>query len=191
MRPVAGVLLAAGEGRRLGRPKALVRYEDELLVERGAKMLAAAGCLPVVLVLGAGAGEVVATADLTGCEVVVNDTWATGMAGSVRTGLAACDGAAAAVIALVDQPRVTADVVRRLVETWQTGGGDAVAATYAGRQRNPVLLSAGVWDEVCGAAHDDVGARAWLRDNPARVRLVECGDLGDPRDIDTAADLEA
>ncbi len=186
---VAGVLLAAGEGRRLGRPKALVRWEGSLLVERGVRMLAAAGCGRIVVVLGAAARDVVDAADLAGCEVVVNDAWASGIAGSMRAGLVAAGAAEAAVIALVDQPYVTVDVVRRLLDAWRAERGDAVVAAYDGAPRNPVVLPAAVWDEVCGAAHDDVGARAWLRDNPRRVRLVECGDVGAGRDVDTAADL--
>ncbi len=187
---VAGVLLAAGEGRRLGRPKALVAWHGSLLVERGARMLAAGGCDRVVVVLGASAADVIDVADLSGGEVVVNESWASGIAGSLRVGLAAAGAADAAVVALVDQPHVTAAVVRRLLATWRAEQDDAVVAAYRGQPRNPVVLAAAVWDEACAAAHDDVGARAWLRRHPERVRLVECADLGDGRDVDTVADLD-
>ncbi len=69
---VAGLVLAAGGGSRLGRPKALVRYGGQLLVERAARLLADGGCTPVCAVLGARAAEVRATAALPGTSIVDN-----------------------------------------------------------------------------------------------------------------------
>lgn len=187
---VAGVLLAAGEGRRLGRPKALLVLDGRPLVERGARMLQAAGCDPVVVVLGAGAKEVLGSADLGDVVTVVNDDWASGMAGSFRAGVAVCSGAAAVVVALVDQPGVTAGVAQRLVAVWRAEAAKAVVAAYDGEPRNPVLLDASVWPDTLASASGDVGARRWLREHPDDVVVVECGDIGTGVDIDTAEDLE-
>ncbi|HET7310179.1 MAG TPA: nucleotidyltransferase family protein [Mycobacteriales bacterium] len=188
---VAGLVLAAGEGSRLGRPKALVRFEDQLLVERAAATLRAAGCFPVLVVLGAAASEVARSADLRDAVVVVNDGWATGMGSSLCTGLTALSDlrAPAAVVLLVDQPHVSPDLVRRLV-SHHSPGTAAVSASYGGRRRNPVLLDASVWPEVTAAAVGDIGARGWLDTHADRVALVACDDLGSDLDIDTPADLE-
>ena len=185
----AGLLLAAGEGSRLGTPKALVEVDGELMVDRARRALADGGCAPVVVVLGARAAEVAARADLAGAVVVVNDGWAQGMGSSLRTGLTTLTelGARAVVIALVDQPRVGADVVRRLVE--HPSERRAVAASYGGRQGNPVRLDASVWAEVAAAAQGDVGARAWMRAHAGSVEVVACDDLGVDDDIDTPEDL--
>ena len=87
---VAGLVLAAGGGSRLGRPKALrSATAGELLVERAARLLADGGCAPVCAVLGARAAEVRATAALPGTSIVDNPDWPTGMASSLRVGLAA------------------------------------------------------------------------------------------------------
>ena len=187
----AGLVLAGGEGRRLGQPKALVRFEGELLVERAVATLRAAGCSPVVVVLGAAAAEVARSADLGDAVVVVNDDWAAGMGASLCTGLTALTHlrASAAVVMLVDQPHVTPDLVRRLLAQHSPGVA-AVSASYDGRRRNPVVLDASVWPEVTAAAVGDVGARAWLDTHADRVVLVACDDLGSELDIDTAADLE-
>jgi len=75
----AGLLLAAGAGRRLGRPKALVRFDGALLVERGVRLLHDGGCDPVIVVLGAAADEVMERADLAGVRVVRNEAWESGM----------------------------------------------------------------------------------------------------------------
>jgi CTP:molybdopterin cytidylyltransferase MocA len=189
---VAGLVLAAGAGRRFGGPKALVVLDGELLVDRAVRTLHDGGCAPVVVVLGAAAADVVARARLDGAVVIVNDDWATGMGSSLRCGLAASAdlGGHAVVVALVDQPLVTAGVVRRLVGGWAVGR-PARVASYDGQPRNPVLLPAAVWPEVSAMATGDQGARAWLRAHPQLVETVACDDLGGPADIDTAADLEA
>jgi len=187
--PVAGVLLAAGAGSRLGRPKALVRFGSSLLVERGHAMLSSAGCEPVVVVLGAASAEVRVAADLDGAQVRVNPDWVTGMGSSLRVALAALDASVpAAVVALADQPLVGPAAVRRLVAAWRDGAVAAVA-TYGGAARNPVLLDRSTWPEVSRTAVGDVGARAFLGDHPDLVRRVACDDTGSPDDLDTAADL--
>jgi nicotine blue oxidoreductase len=92
---VAGLLLAAGGGRRLGgRPKALLTYEGRPLVEHAVRVLRAGGCGPVHVVLGAAASEVRERADLSGCVLVDNPHWEEGMGSSLRVGLASLAGAA-------------------------------------------------------------------------------------------------
>lgn len=188
---VAGIVLAAGSGSRYGQPKALVRFGGELLVERACRLLAEGGCDPVLAVLGAGSDRVRATATLP--RAVDNPDWATGMGSSVRAGLAAIPpGVDAAVIALADEPLVGPEAVRRLVAAWRAelpAGMHAVVATYAGQQRNPVLLTRTIFAEVSAAAVGDRGARVWLRSHPAAVIGVPCDDTGDVLDIDTPDDL--
>lgn len=187
---LVGLVLAAGAGSRLGGPKALLRVAGELLVERACRVLAAGGCGPLVVVLGAGADRVRAAAALPpAATVVLNPDWPTGMASSLRAGLAAVPpGAGAVVVGLVDQPLVAAAAVHRLAAAWRRGAVAAVA-TYAGEPRNPVLLSGPVIAEVAAAATGDRGARDWLRGHPDLVVPVPCDDAGDPFDLDTPADL--
>ena len=184
----AGLVLAAGEGSRLGTPKALVEVGGELLVDRSVRTARSAGCDPVVVVVGARAFDVLRTAVLDGAVVLVNDDWADGMGSSLRVGLRALSelGATAAVVLLVDQPRVTADVVRRVASA---PPAPAVAASYDGRPGNPVRLDAIIWPDVCALAVGDVGARAWMRAHPDGVQVVACDDLGSDDDIDTVDDL--
>lgn len=182
---VAGLLLAAGEGSRLGRPKALVELDGERLVDRGVRLLRSAGCGPVLVVTGA------ASVELIGAVVVPNPHWREGMGSSLRAGLAAlppdCQGV---VVALVDQPRVTPAAVRRLIDAHAAGAQIAVA-TYGGRPRNPVLIDCEHFDAVREAAIGDVGARDFLRARPELVTAVPCDDVATADDIDTPADLAA
>ncbi|ADP84753.1 nucleotidyltransferase family protein [Pseudofrankia inefficax] len=201
---VAGLLLAAGAGRRLGRPKALVGWDGAPLVVRGLRLLDAAGCSPLLVTVGAAADQVVdvvrSAEPMGGVEIVRVDDWPEGMGASLRAGLAALAAttAEAVVIALVDQPFVEPDLVRRLIAT-AAGSPEpvpgtatapaAVVAGFGGRPRNPVLLHRAIWPDVARLAQGDVGARAWLRSHPDDVIVVPCDDLGTPEDIDTQADL--
>ncbi|WP_449065090.1 nucleotidyltransferase family protein [Planomonospora algeriensis] len=180
----AGLLLAAGSGSRLGRPKALVEFGGERLVDRGIRTLRDGGCHPVVVVLGA------ATAQVRGAVAVRNPGWRSGMGSSLRTGLQVLPpDAGHVVVALVDQPLIGAAVVGRLVRAGLDGAPIAVA-TYGGARRNPVLIAREHFAEVARLAEGDVGARPFLRAHPGLVVEVPCDDLGDPADIDTPADLE-
>lgn len=186
---VAGLLLAAGAGRRFGGPKALVRFDGQLLVERGARLLADGGCDPVVVVLGAAAEQVVAATTLP--HVVVATGWEGGMGVSLRVGLdALLTGTAdACVIALADQPDIGPHAVARLLSAHASGAVAAVA-TYDGVARNPVLLARRIWPDIAELAVGDTGARAWLRAHPDLVTPVACDGTGTPFDVDTPEDLE-
>jgi len=180
---IAGVLLAAGSGSRLGQPKALVELGGSRLVDRGVGLLRAGGADPIVVVTGA------APLILPGVITVPNPDWASGMGSSLATGLRAVpDGCVAAVVALVDQPLIGPGAVRRLIAAHAAGATVAVAA-YQGRPRNPVLLAREHWPEVTALAAGDVGARPFLRAHPDLVTLVECADTGQPDDLDTPEDL--
>jgi CTP:molybdopterin cytidylyltransferase MocA len=182
--PAAGVLLAAGQGSRLGQPKALVRFRGERLADRGIRLLRDGGADPVIMVTGA------ANVEIPGVVTVHNPGWRSGMGSSLAAGLTAVPGSCtAAVIALVDQPLVGVQAVRRLVAAYRDDGAGVAVAAYGGVPRNPVLLAREHWPGVVALAAGDTGARPFLRANPELVTLVECGDTGDPADIDTGDDL--
>ncbi len=181
---VAGVLLAAGSGSRLGQPKALVELGGETLAARGVALLRDGGADPVILVTGA------VPVTIPQALAVHNPDWTTGMGSSLAAGLHALadSDVAAAVIALADQPLVGAEAVRRLIAAYAGGASVAVAA-YGGKPRNPVLIARRHWPAVTELATGDTGARAFLRARPELVTQVECGDTGSPDDVDTAEDL--
>ncbi|MCS0635365.1 nucleotidyltransferase family protein [Streptomyces sp. LP05-1] len=188
---IAGLLLAAGGGRRLGgRPKALLLHRGRPLVEHAAAALWAGGCDSVHIVLGAAADTVRERAGLPGCVLVENPDWAAGMSSSLRAGLAslAGSGADAALVSLVDQPGIGGEAVARVAAAYDSRTSLA-AATYDGRRGHPVLLGACRWPEAAASAGGDRGARAYLRAQEAVITLIECADVAEPYDIDTVADL--
>ncbi|WP_338895334.1 nucleotidyltransferase family protein [Streptomyces sp. TG1A-60] len=203
---VAGLLLAAGGGRRLGgRPKALLTHHGRPLVEHAVAVLRAGGCARIHVVLGAEAATVRTRAELPGCVLVDNPHWAEGMGSSLRAGLESLAGTGidAVLVSLVDQPGIGPEAVARVLaaprshpagpphEPGPPSRPDTalVAASYDGRRGHPVLLGAGHWPAVAATATGDRGARAYLTAHEEAITLVECGDVARPYDIDTAADL--
>ncbi len=184
-------MLAAGRGRRIGIPKALLRTRDELFVERAVRVLRLAGCSPVVVVLGAAATTVTEQADLSTAEIVRNADWVTGMGSSLRAGLRrlataeAAHEATGALVLPVDMPGVTAEAARRVADHAEPNA--LAAACYEGERGHPVLLGRRHWNGVSELAVGDRGARDYLRAH--EVALVPCEDVASGFDVDRPEDL--
>jgi molybdenum cofactor cytidylyltransferase len=194
-RPVtraAGVLLAAGTSSRFGEAnKLLANLDGEPLVRRAARTLVAADLHPLVAVVGHEAARVRDALSGLGFAVVENPDYAAGQATSVRIAMKALDGDGvdAAVFALGDMPAVAPETVRALVAAHRAGHGTALAAAHAGERGNPVLFDAVHFPALAGV-EGDVGGREILCSGEDSA-LVETGDPGVRRDVDTRADLAA
>ncbi|MEW1926015.1 nucleotidyltransferase family protein [Streptomyces sp. NPDC088360] len=190
---IAGLLLAAGGGRRLGgRPKALLDHRGRPLVEHAVHVLREGGCTRVHVVLGADADVVRAKASLPGCVLIDNPEWAEGMGSSLRAGLASlredAADAEAALVSLVDQPGIGPAAVARVHAAYRSPATLAAAA-YDGERGHPVLFGAAHWAGIAASAVGDRGARSYLKEHAGEISLVECGDVARAYDIDTPADL--
>ncbi|ORB85209.1 molybdopterin-guanine dinucleotide biosynthesis protein MobA [Mycobacterium kansasii] len=173
---VVGVLLAAGAGRRYGKPKVLVT--DWL--EAAVTALLGGGCADVILVLGA--AQVAAPHGVT---AVTAADWQQGVSASVRAGLAQADRMRAdfAVLHVVDTPDVGASVVKRVITRALSSRGGLARAYFGKRPGHPVVIARSHWPAVLAAMSGDQGAAAYLRLTPD-VEVVECGDLATGIDID-------
>jgi len=202
----AAVILAAGASTRLGQPKQLLRMGDESLLHRTARLALEAGCGPVFAVLGFEAETM--RAELSGqglegfgLEIVVNENWQEGIGASLRTGMEAMqqlDRQPDSVLVLVcDQPRLTAEYLRTLIDSHQsarksansvTAGVLITASVYAGRAGVPAVFSSGLFSELA-ALSGDRGARGLIQAHGARVQGIPWPegelDLDRPEDLAT------
>ncbi|GAA0992689.1 nucleotidyltransferase family protein [Subtercola frigoramans] len=192
---VAGLVLAAGAGRRFGGPKALARTAaGEAWVVRSTRTLQAAGCSPVVIAVGADADNAVAVigeefgAD-TDVLIVVVDDWVSGMAASLRAGIAElathAPVAAGLIVTLVDLPDLPLSAVERVIaRAFDTRGAQhaLVQAAYSGAPGHPVFIGRAHWGALAAGLSGDAGAKNYLAEHNAVS--AECGELWDGTDVD-------
>lgn len=176
---MAAILLAAGEGRRAGGPKALLRVRQETFLERCARLLAGAAAGRLIVVLGHDAERVAREGRLPAEALRVDNAGYRegGMLSSLLLGLAAAEsiGAEGVLVHPVDHPFVAEATVSAVAAALRAGAEIAVPS-FAGRRGHPAGFAARAWP-LLRAAAPERGARAVLRDHPERVVHV-AGDAG-------------
>jgi len=186
------ILLAAGAGRRLGVPKALLELEGQTALERCRRALREGGLVRHRIVLGHAAEAVRASHDLADAEVLVNDDPERGQTSSLRLALAAPLRAEAFVVHPVDVALVRGADVARLARAWRARpeGIAIVVPSHAGRRGHPAWFAAPLAAELRALGPDEPGHRI-VRADPTRVLHVPLDDPWLVRDLDTPADVEA
>jgi molybdenum cofactor cytidylyltransferase len=172
-------LLAAGAGRRYGKPKVLV--EGWLQAAVGA--LRDGGCAEVILVLGA--ARVPAPPGVT--AVLVSD-WDEGLSASVRAGLLKAEGMDVdyAVLHVIDTPDVGPAVVARVLDRALASESGLARAYFGDRPGHPVVIARRHWPAVLAQISGDHGAGVYLRSR-RDVEIVDCADLAGGQDVDEPA----
>jgi molybdenum cofactor cytidylyltransferase len=190
---VAGVVLAAGDSKRLGHPKQLILWRGKSLVMHAVEAGLGAKLSPFVVVIGA-EGEAVRKALETEPIVIVeNEEWSTGLSTSVRAGLASVEGNSEAVVMLLsDTPFVRAELVEALVQEHRRTLSPLVVPRASGRRTNPVLFDRSTFNAL-RAVRGDQGGRSLLEQFPKA--WVECEentlfDLDTPEDLQRLKELE-
>jgi CTP:molybdopterin cytidylyltransferase MocA len=184
---IGGLVLAAGAGTRFGEAKQLAELDGRPLLEHSIDAMNAAPVDRVVVVLGAGADQVIAGVRAGRAEFAVCDRWDEGQSASLAFGLAELGDCEAAVITLGDQPRLASESIARVIAA-RAEGVDAVRATYGGEPGHPVLLERALFEPMRDVSGDHGARNLLLR---VQTREVACEDLGGGEDVDTPAQLDA
>lgn len=186
---IAGIVLAGGQSRRMGRPKALLLAHGVAFLGRCVDSLAKGGCEDVVVVLNSEDPEVGRLACAAGARVVQGAGEASEQIDSLRAGLRELSpDVVAAVVLPVDHPLVAADTVAALVRVHLESRAPIVRAAYRGRHGHPVLFSRACFPDLLEQKAAE-GARSVIRHYSGVSRDVEVNDRGVVADIDTPADL--
>jgi len=188
---VAAIILAAGESRRLGRPKQLLVHCGETLLNRALRIADEAGASPVLAVLGAHFASIHASIQAQAAIPVRNDRWRQGMGSSIEAGMRAlrvCAPEAAGVLLMsCDQPRLSADHLRALLATFSSSASPCIAASsYAGVQGVPAVFPREMFAAL-GGLRGEKGARSIIEQASCPLEAIEFA--GGEVDIDSPEDL--
>ena len=185
------ILLAAGLSKRLGKPKQLLLYRGQSLLQQAVQTALSSGAQPVVVVLGARAGELKNELEESAVHVVVNDGWEEGMASSIRCGVKALaelnPETEGAILMVCDQPFVTASLLTNLLTAHQKTNKPVVACSYADTFGPPVYFHHTFFPAL-GKLKGDTGARSIIKHYANDVEAIPFPEGA--VDIDTATDYE-
>jgi molybdenum cofactor cytidylyltransferase len=185
----AGIVLAGGASRRMGRPKQLLPVGGRPLLEGVVASACASRLDEVVVVLGASAGAILGQVAMGRARAVINPDHERGMSSSLRVGLAAMGPEVErAVVVLGDQPAISGALLDELLDLQERSGLPAAALSFGGLLHPPVVLDRELWGDL-RTLEGDVGCRAVIRARPELVAaLPAAGDLRHPVDVDTPED---
>lgn len=189
---IAGIVLAAGRSRRMGRPKPLLRFRGASFLERAVDALREGGCGEVVVVAAPpddpAAAAIAEAAGRAGARVVVSPRPDAEQVDSLRAGLAALPPEAiAAVVLPADVPGVDSAAVRAVVEAFRERGAPVVRAVHAGKHGHPVLFARRVFADLFAASLPE-GARSVVHAHAAELEEVEVSSPALLLDVDTPDD---
>lgn len=187
---IAGLVLAAGQSRRMGSTKLTLPWRDgRTVVGSVVAALMSGGVGRVWVVVGGDRQQLEASLSGQAVEFVENPAFAEGeMLASIQVGLRAMgDEPPAALITPGDLPAIRPETVRALVEAWEASSGSICAPVFDGRRGHPVLLSRKTWAEVLALGPGE-SLRSYLRRHADEIVGVEVSDAGIHADVDTPQD---
>ncbi len=186
---IGAIILAAGEGTRMQAVKPLLPIDGKFAITRVIGAVRAAGVDDVIVVLGHAADKIQTAVDLSGCRVVFNPDYRSGMAGSLRTGIEALPSQARGFLILhADMPYITPATIGSVIATARTGAR-LVAPTYRGTRGFPVYVDRTCFPELIPTLVGDIGARAYIGAHPDALIAIPVADPGVVVDLDTPDDL--
>jgi len=188
---ISAILLAAGESKRMGRPKQLMPWHQGTILERAIDNLLESAVSEVVVVVGYQAEEVVKVITTRPVAVAVNPDYEQGMSTSIAAGLRLIDNRAGAVmLALGDQPLIDSRTINRLLDEFHSHDKGIALPAYQGRRGHPVIFAIKYKAELLKLT-GDAGGRQIIKDHPDDILEVAVDSAGVITDIDTGDDYRS
>ena len=188
-RQLEGIILAAGESRRMGYPKPLLDIGGRPFIEHIAETMLAV--VPrLVIVIGAHRERVRAAIPRDArIAIVENPDYSRGQLSSLKVGIGVIQpDSAGAIVHLGDHPMVRVETFRAIVDSYHRTGKPIVIARHDGRRGHPVIFDRAMFAELLSAPEEE-GARHVVNADPSRVAYVDLNDPGINLDLDTPSDL--
>lgn len=187
---IAGIVLAAGESRRMGTPKPLIEMAGRSFLRHIVQQLQKADIDEIVVVLGYNAASIKANCGVSDVLFVVNDEYHNGQFSSLQTGIRTLDKKTeAAVICLVDQPHIKAAWIQELLNTFKSGDQPIVIPKHQGKRGHPVIYSSKLFGKITAMAATD-NAHMLQANHKDEIAEVEISDRGILLDVDFPKDLD-
>jgi molybdenum cofactor cytidylyltransferase len=186
---LAGIVLAAGESRRMGTPKQLLPFGERTILERVVDTLLTAGVGQVIVVLGHLADRVRTVLGDRPVQAIVNEAYRQGMLSSVKCGVQAISTDHNAVLfALGDQPQIDSAVVREVIRAYRAGDAGIVIPRYNGKKGHPIIINLSSYREAIIDLPDSLGLNALMQEYADDVHLIDVATEDIIHDIDVPED---
>jgi molybdenum cofactor cytidylyltransferase len=186
---LAGIVLAAGESRRMGTPKQLLPFGERTILERVVDTLLTAGVGQVIVVLGHLADRVRTVLGDRPVQAIVNEAYRQGMLSSVKCGVQAISTDHNAVLfALGDQPQIDSAVVREVIRAYRAGDAGIVIPRYNGKKGHPIIINLSSYREAIIDLPDSLGLNALMQEYADDVHLIDVTTEDIIHDIDVPED---
>ena len=183
---ISAILLAAGESKRMGRPKLLLKWGQWTMVEKSVDTLLASKIDELIVVIGYKARTILRRLGARRLKAVINRQYRMGMSTSIRRGLEQVSSKSEAIlIALADQPFVETDLIDHLIDVYRRNPHKIVLPSYKGKRGHPVILNRFRYKEEMGNLTGDVGCRPILNRHPEDILEVKVESEGAITDIDS------
>ncbi len=187
---INAIILAAGRSKRMGKPKPLLRFNDQTFLEQIISVLKHSDVDRITVVLGAEADTIRKSVDLTGTNIVINQDYQRGQLSSLTAGIKESpEDTEAILICLVDNPFITEEVVNKIVQTFKETNNPIIVPVFEKERGHPTLFSRSLFNELLSAP-EEKGARHVLYSNEDKVLELEVSERGISIGIDTPDDYK-
>ncbi|MHC4174276.1 MAG: nucleotidyltransferase family protein [Planctomycetota bacterium] len=187
---INAIILAAGESKRMGKPKPLLRFNDKTFLDQIISVLKLSDADSITVVLGPEPETITKSVDLSGTNVVINKDYQKGQLSSLITAIEETPQETDAIlVCLVDTPLITEEVVNKIISKFEETNNLIIVPVFNKRRGHPVLFSSSLFDELLNAPQEQ-GARYVVYSNEEKVLEVETSEGGILTGIDTPDDYK-
>jgi molybdenum cofactor cytidylyltransferase len=187
---INAIVLAAGQSKRMGKLKPLLRFKDQTFLEHIISVLKNCDVDKITVVLGAGADKIKQSADLLGTNIVINKDYQKGQLSSLIAAIKQIpQDTQAILLCLVDNPFITEEVINKIVRKFKETNSPIIVPVFDKKRGHPTLFSKSLFNELLNAPQDK-GARHVLYSNEDKVLEIEVSERGILIGINTEDDYK-